>query len=44
MAGSEDAYAIRMKAYDRFSQLLKTHLDIAVIASLIGVSPERFGS
>jgi adenosylcobyric acid synthase len=41
VAGSEDAYAVRAKAYDRFSQLLKTHLDVSAVAALIGISPER---
>src|SRR5262249_53333214 len=39
----EDAGAVRARAYNRFSQLLKTHLDVSAIASLIGVSPERLG-
>lgn len=39
----EDAGAVRARAYDRFSQLLKTHLDVSAIASLVGVSSERFG-
>ena len=37
----EDAQSARGRAYDRFAQLLQTHLDIAAIAALIGVEPER---
>ena len=37
----EDAHAARGRAYDRFAQLLQTHLDIAAIAALIGIEPER---
>lgn len=43
ITGSQDPSTVRSQAYDRFSQLLKTHLDVSAIASLIGVNPERFG-
>jgi adenosylcobyric acid synthase len=37
----EDEHAARGRAYDRFAQLLQKHLDIAAIAALIGIEPER---
>jgi adenosylcobyric acid synthase len=37
----EDEHAARGRAYDRFAQLLRTHLDVAVIAALVGIDPER---
>jgi hypothetical protein len=30
-----------MKAYDRFSHLLRAHLDVSAIAKLVGINPER---
>jgi adenosylcobyric acid synthase len=40
-ATSEDAFVVRTKAYDRFAQLLRTHLKTPVIAELIGINPKR---
>jgi adenosylcobyric acid synthase len=37
----EDPCVTRIKSYDRFAQLLQTHLDTTAIANLIGISPER---
>jgi adenosylcobyric acid synthase len=33
--GTESAYAVRSKAYDRFARLLHEHLDISAIASIV---------
>ncbi len=41
VAANEDACAIRTKAYDRFSHLLRAHLDVFAIAKLVGINPER---
>lgn len=41
IAVNEDAQAVRAKAYDRFAQLLRTHLKISVITELIRINPER---
>jgi adenosylcobyric acid synthase len=41
VVGIEDAHAARDRAYDRFAQLLQKHLDVAAIAALIGIEPER---
>lgn len=41
VAISEDATALRAQAYDRFAQLLRTHLKTSLIAELIGINPER---
>jgi adenosylcobyric acid synthase len=38
---SEDAPSVRAKAYDRFAQLLRTHLKTSAIAELIGINPEQ---
>jgi len=37
----EDARTLRLRACDRFAQLLQANLDLGVIAALIGVAPER---
>jgi adenosylcobyric acid synthase len=40
----EDAYTYRVRAYDRFARLLQEHLDISLIASLIGIDPARLSA
>ena len=40
----EDARQRRVKAYDRFAQLLQTHLDISTIAKLLCIDPERLNA
>jgi adenosylcobyric acid synthase len=44
VTSDEDAYTYRVKAYDRFARLLQEHLDISVIASLIGIDPARLSA
>jgi adenosylcobyric acid synthase len=44
VARIEDEHAARGRAYDRFAELLRTHLDVAAIAALIGLEPKRLAS
>jgi adenosylcobyric acid synthase len=37
----EDALVVRARAYDSFARLLRKNLDLAAIAKLVGVNPER---
>jgi adenosylcobyric acid synthase len=37
----EDARQLRDRAYDRFANILKDNLDVAALAKLAGVEPER---
>jgi adenosylcobyric acid synthase len=38
---TQDARALRDRAYDRFANILKDNLDLGVLARLVGVEPDR---